>query len=140
MDDTTAVLAANAAFYAAFEARDLDAMHEVWERSDRACVVHPGWPAQQGWPRVITTWDALFNGPEALHCIVLDERVEVIGHVGIVSCEEQILQGLGSEPEGGEGLASARVAATNVFVRDGESWKLILHHGSPVYPGDDEDD
>lgn len=136
MDDTSAVLAANAAFYAAFEARDLDAMSDVWERSDRACVVHPGWPAQHGWARIITTWDAIFNNPDPMHCIVLDERVEVIGHAAVVTCEEQILQGLGTDA--GDELASARVAATNVFVRDGDAWKMILHQGTPVYAVDVE--
>jgi ketosteroid isomerase-like protein len=141
-DDTAAVLAANAAFYAAFEARDLDAMHDVWERSDRASVVHPGWPAQRGWARVLTTWDAIFSNPAGLHLIVLDEQVEVVGHAAYVTCEEQILQGLGDDGAEGEELASARVAATNLFVRDGDAWKLVLHHGSPVYPSDvgDTDD
>ena len=37
------VLAANRAFYAAFEARDIDALSDVWEHSDRSTCVHPGW-------------------------------------------------------------------------------------------------
>ena len=37
-----AVAAANAAYYAAFEARDLDPMAEVWERSDRGRGDAPG--------------------------------------------------------------------------------------------------
>jgi ketosteroid isomerase-like protein len=135
-DDIASVQAANAAFYAAFEARDLDAMSDCWERSDRACVIHPGWPAQHGWARVITTWDALFANPDAMHCIVLDEHIEVMGYVAVVTCEEQLLQGLGVE-QGADGeLASARVAATNVFVRDGDAWKMILHQGSAVYASD----
>ncbi|MFZ4514965.1 MAG: nuclear transport factor 2 family protein [Acidimicrobiia bacterium] len=134
-DDATAAHDANAAFYVAFEARDLDAMSDCWERSDRAAVVHPGWPPQHGWARVLTTWDAIFSGPEPLHCIVTDERVEVMGHVAVVTCEEQLLQGLHGDSTADE-LASARVAATNVFVRDGADWKMILHHGSPVYPDD----
>ena len=35
---------ANATFYAAHEARDLDAMSAVWEHSPRAVCIHPGWP------------------------------------------------------------------------------------------------
>src|SRR5438132_14251965 len=34
---------ANRAFYGAFEARDLEAMGHVWERSGRVTVTHPGW-------------------------------------------------------------------------------------------------
>src|SRR5262245_61373444 len=44
-----AVRAANAAFYAAFESRDLDAMSAVREHSDRATATHPGWPPLRGW-------------------------------------------------------------------------------------------
>ena len=39
-------------FYAAFESGDIDRMADVWERSDRATVVHPGWPRIQGWAKV----------------------------------------------------------------------------------------
>lgn len=136
VDDTSAVQAANAAFYAAFEARDLDAMSDCWERSERAAVVHPGWPPQHGWARVLTTWDMIFANPQSMHCIVTDERIDVIGHVAVVTCEEQLLQEFGAADHDAD-LASARVAATNVFVRDGDTWKMILHHGSPVYPHDE---
>ena len=42
--DRPAVVAANQAFYAAHEARDLAAMRRVWEHSDRTVCIHPGWP------------------------------------------------------------------------------------------------
>ena len=45
IDAETDVKAANAAFYEAFEARDMDAMSEVWEHSDRVVCTHPGWQA-----------------------------------------------------------------------------------------------
>ena len=51
MTDETAVLEANRAFYAAFEARDIDAMSDVWEHSDRSACTHPGWPTLRGWGR-----------------------------------------------------------------------------------------
>src|SRR4051794_15979367 len=37
-----AVLAANSAYYEAFEMCDMDAMSDVWEHSDRATCTHPG--------------------------------------------------------------------------------------------------
>jgi hypothetical protein len=44
-EDEKSVLAANQAFYEAFETHDLDAMSDLWEHSDRASCVHPGcWP------------------------------------------------------------------------------------------------
>ena len=59
--DEDAVAEVNQAFYAAFEARDLDAMADVWERTERATVTHPGWPTLRGWPKVLTSWEAIFR-------------------------------------------------------------------------------
>ena len=46
--DEAAVRAANRAFYDAFEARDLDAMSDVWEHADRVSCTHPGWRTLHG--------------------------------------------------------------------------------------------
>ena len=116
------VLAANAAFYAAFEARDLDAMSDVWEHSSRTTCVHPGWPMLAGWAAVAASWFALFDGPQRLQFIVTDERVEVSGDTAWVTCYENLLEREGTQT----------VAATNVFVRHRGSWRLVHHHGSPV--------
>jgi ketosteroid isomerase-like protein len=128
------VRAANAAFYAAFEARDMDAMAEVWERSERASVTHPGWPRLSGWGRVAGSWDAIFRHTPYIQFVLTDERVDVAGDTAWVTLDENILQA--GAPENGSDeqapLSGARVAATNVFVRDGAEWRMVMHHGSPV--------
>ena len=120
--DTGAVRAANTAFYAAFEARDLDAMSDVWEHTDRVTCVHPGWPILSGWASVAASWFALFDGPQRLQFIVTDEHVHVEGATAWVTCNENLI----------DGGATQAVAATNVFARAGRSWRLVHHHGSPV--------
>ena len=77
--EADAVLAANRAFYEAFEQRDLDAMSEVWEHSDRVVCTHPGWTALRGWGAVAGSWFALFAGPTPLQFILTDVRAEVDG-------------------------------------------------------------
>jgi ketosteroid isomerase-like protein len=129
-----AVGAANAAYYAAFEARDLDAMAEVWERTDRCAVTHPGWPTLHGWPRVAGSWDAIFANTAFIQFVLTDEVVHVDGTTAWVTVDENILQA-GSSREGGEDVAElqgGRVAATNVFVLVDGHWRMVLHHGSPV--------
>ena len=129
------VRSANAAFYAAFEAGDLDAMAEVWERSDRSRVTHPGWPTLAGWPKVAGSWQAIFSSTPFIQFVLTDERVLVVGDVAVVTLDENILQSTGAAVGGGAGtdeLSGARVAATNLFVRDGDRWRMIHHHGSPV--------
>jgi ketosteroid isomerase-like protein len=137
-DDEAAVRAANAAFYAAFETRDLDAMADVWEHSDRVVVTHPGWPSLRGWARVAGSWDAIFANTTFFQFLLGDEEVAIEGDVAWVTVDENILQAGGSR-EGGEDLAElvgARVAAVNVYARAGGVWRMVLHHGSPVMEAD----
>jgi ketosteroid isomerase-like protein len=131
------VLRANAEFYAAFEARDLDKMADVWERSDRVSVTHPGWPRLSGWAKVAGSWEAIFHNTSYIQFVLTDEAVTVIGDLAVVTVDENILQSNGATGEGesGDGLAGARIAATNVFVRHDDGWRMLLHHGSPVAAG-----
>jgi ketosteroid isomerase-like protein len=134
------VEAVNAAYYAAFEARDLDAMAEVWEHSDDVSVTHPGWPTLHGWARVAGSWDAIFANTAFIQFVLTDETVRIDGTTAWVTCHENILQAGGSR-EGGEDLAElqgARVAAVNVYVFDDGEWRMVLHHGSAVAAGVDE--
>lgn len=116
------LLDANAAFYAAFEARDLDAMSELWLHEDHVACTHPGWATLQGWPAVAASWFALFQGPAAMQFILTNVAGHVVGDVGWVTCDENLLAGSQAQT----------VAATNVFVRRDGAWRLVLHHGSGI--------
>lgn len=121
--DEVAVRAANRAFYAAFEARDLDAMSDLWAHDDRVVCVHPGWAELRGWASVASSWAALFDGPQHLQFIITGEHLVLAGDVAWVSCEENLLSGEGS----------GTVAALNLFARDdGGRWRMLAHHGAPV--------
>jgi ketosteroid isomerase-like protein len=128
-----AVAAVNAAYYAAFEARDLDAMADVWERTDRATVTHPGWPTLHGWPKVAGSWDAIFRNTPYIQFFLTDEHVDMVGDLAWVVVEENILQAVG----GGSAvvqqeLAEARVAAINVYACTEGRWRMVVHHASAV--------
>ena len=75
----------NRAFYEAFEARDLDAMSDLWEHSDRVSCTHPGWSVLRGWGAVAASWLAMFQGPQQIQFILTDEHVEVVGDLGWVT-------------------------------------------------------
>ncbi|HVM01536.1 MAG TPA: nuclear transport factor 2 family protein [Acidimicrobiales bacterium] len=124
MDAVTEVRLANRAFYDAFEARDLDAMSEVWERSDRALCTHPGWATLRGWAAVAGSFFALFQSSQSLQFILTQERVFVQDGVAWVAVDENLLGDQGG----------STVAAVNVFVRDAGSarWRMVCHHGSVV--------
>lgn len=129
MDD---VLAANRAFYAAFEARDIDALADLCVRDERATVTHPGWATLRGWGRVLASWDAIFRNTASITFVLTDEVAVVHGDAAWVTLDEHILQSHGAGSVAEQETSGARVAATNVFVREDGTWRLVLHHGSPV--------
>jgi ketosteroid isomerase-like protein len=122
IDDLDDVLRANRAFYDAFEARDIDAMSDVWEHSDRAWCTHPGWRRLDGWASISASFYAIFTGPQPIQFILTSERAEVVGDAAWVVVDENIL---GDD-------AGATASAVNVFVRDGASWRLVAHVASQV--------
>ena len=119
LDDVAAI---NAAFYDAFERRDLEAMAAVWRHSDDVVCVHPGWPILRGWPLVEQSWRRIFDGPGRNQFILTNEAVVVHGDAAWVTLDENLV----------DRAATGTIAATNVFRRDGARWSLVVHHGSPV--------
>ena len=123
MSDEEAVRERNRAFYEAFESRDLDAMSDVWEHSDRAVCTHPGWASLRGWGAISASFFALFSGGEALQFILTQERIDVAGDTAWATVDENILGG----------RVGGTVAAVNLFVRDdGGRWRMVVHHASAL--------
>jgi len=118
----TAVIAANQAFYAAHEARDLAAMRRVWEHSDRTVCVHPGWPILRTWQLIERSWANIFDGPGRNQFILTNENVAITGDLAWVTLEENLV----------DTGATGTVAATNVYARTDGEWLLVVHHGSPI--------
>ena len=119
---TDEVMLANNAFYDAHERRDLNAMAAVWEHSDRACCTHPGWPILRTWSVIEESWRRIFAGTGRNQFIVTNEQMQIVGDVAWISLDENLV----------DGGMTGTIAATNMFVRAGSEWKMILHHGSPV--------
>ena len=116
------VLATNDAFYAAHEARDLDAMGDVWDHTQRVVCVHPGWPILRGWPAVEESWRRIFSGVGRNQFILTNQSVDVGEDLAWVTLEENLV-------DRGE---THVIAATNVFAFTTDGWRLVAHHGSPV--------
>ena len=99
-------------------------MSDVWEHSDRASCVHPGWQRLHGWGAISASWFALFQNGQHLQFIITNEQVELVDDVAWVTCDENLLS---DQQVGGT------VAAVNLFASDATGeWKLVVHHGSPV--------
>ena len=140
-DIEAAVTAANAEFYAAFEACDVDRMEAVWDTGDDIRCIHPGWPLLSGRSRVMRSWSVLMANTAYIQFFLTGVDVVTAGDLAVVTCEENILTGVDDADHGLGG--SQRVVSTNVFRRRGDAWLLWVHHGSPVLgpasgPGDAE--
>jgi ketosteroid isomerase-like protein len=128
MDDRTAVLEANSAFYRAFEALDLQRMEAVWLRVPYIKCVHPGWGLLVGWGPVMESWQQIFANTAVMRFTLTHVLAEVVGDLAWVVVTENI------ETHHREGTVTAQVQATNLFQRQAGRWFLIHHHGSPIYP------
>ncbi len=120
--DFLAVQAANQAFYDAHERRDFEAMDAIWEHSDRVICVHPGWPILRGWSAVGMSWRQIFSGAGRNQFLLTNVSISVDGELAWVTLEENLVD---------TGNMSA-VAATNIYTRTPDGWRLINHHASPI--------
>jgi uncharacterized protein (TIGR02246 family) len=121
-----AVLAANEAFYRAFEKKDLEAITAVWSQGTSSLCIHPGRNAIRGWEGIRSSWEAIFRNTSYLEIEADIVRVDVSGDLAYVVLIETVLQVTGRRQ------SKAQSMATNVFERMGQQWYLVHHHGSPL--------
>ena len=122
MDDAQQLEQANARFYEAFARQDLVAMDGLWARDSSVACIHPGWPALQTRPDVMSSWRAILGerpseGSPEVSCA--EPRATVRGDMGFVVCDELV--------------GPHKLLATNIFVREDGQWMLVHHHAAPVY-------
>ena len=118
------IKAANQRFYDAFSALDIDGMDRVWENSERAMCVHPGWSPLVGWESIRMSWDRIFQNANLMQFQVRYLNVVVQGEFGCVTCVE----GITSVVQGH--AANFSTSATNAFARYEDGWRMVAHHAS----------
>ena len=132
------VLGANAAFYAAFERGDFDAMQDLWALDDGVVCVHPASTPIRGRRDVMRSWMVLMANAAYIQFFLTDVEAAVVGDVATVTCTENVLSAAPGTPVGM--FAGGSAAATNVFRRVDGDWRLWVHHASPVLSGAESDD
>jgi ketosteroid isomerase-like protein len=118
MTDRDAVLAANLEFYRAFTARDIAAMDALWARQTPVACIHPGWPPLGDRNAIIESWEGILSNPDAPRIACVDEQVILYGDVALVLCEEEL--------DGGT------LAASNLFVRENDEWRIAHHQAGQI--------
>lgn len=113
-----------ASFYEAMQAGDVDRMMQVWADDEDIACVHPGGPRMVGTVAVRAGFEAVFaSGPVHIaieHVRRMETAVCAVHHV------TEKVQAMGPE-----GMRTAFVMATNVFLRTPQGWRMVAHHASP---------
>lgn len=116
--------AAEGAFYAAFSALDIEAMREVWAQDSEAYCIHPGGPALRGAESIIKSWGNILvaKDPPSISYRTIDRNIGEDLAIHLVEESIRPSQSLSDPP--------SLVLATNIYVRSGSGWKMLVHHAS----------
>jgi len=114
------VLAVNASFYRAFTEGDLASMQALWASEAPLSCLHPGMPVLAGRQKVLASWARILEHPPPAPMTCAEARVQLFGDTAVVLCYE------------GSGDSHSHLAATNVFVLEAGSWRLVHHHAGPL--------
>lgn len=113
MSDQDLVLKANEGFYAAFARGDFTAMEAIWAQDAPVACVHPGWPPLQDRVKIMQSWQGILANPPRPAIVALQPTVQLHGDTAVVICWEAI--------------GNMYLVATNVFVRERGSWRMVMH-------------
>ena len=116
--------AAEAAFYDAFERRDLDAMTNVWDHEAEVSCIHPGGPRLDEIDMILESWRTIFEGGQRLRFERAGAALTTGAEVAVCCLYEVIRFGERFEQQG-------TVVATNVYRRTAQGWRMVIHHASP---------
>ena len=114
-----------AAFYDALQRGDIEKLMACWADEDEIFCIHPGGPRVVGATAIRATFEAMFSDGGAVRA--WPERVRKIVAVG--SVVHNVLERVEVLAPGSP--ATAWVAATNVYHRTAQGWRLVAHHASP---------
>ena len=120
--------ATEAAFYAAFEARSPDAMMAAWADGDDIACIHPLTAPLNGRAAVAAGWRSLFEAAGQFRIQV--ETAHEIREADLVIriVREYLVIGQETEPR-------PPILATNVYRKQADGWRMVLHHASPLQVG-----
>ncbi len=125
-NEQTEVLAANEAFYRAFEKKDIESMSGIWSQGTGSRCIHPGRPIINGWKDIRYSWEQIFKNTRYLEIETEIISTEIRENLAYVILREKVLQVNGSRKIEAESIA------TNIFERMASKWYLVHHHGSPI--------
>ena len=118
--------------YEALQRADIEALMAVWSDDDEIVCVHPGGPRVVGPAAIRAAFEAIFaNGAVAV-------RPQKVRRLQSLNCAvHSVLERI--EITTADGLQTAWVLATNVYLKSGAGWEMAAHHASPGSPREAQD-
>ena len=117
-DERDTVLAANRAFYRAFNDRDAAAMDLLWAPTGAMVCLHPGQAPLHDRSEIMESWRSILRHPQSPRVRCTNEWLVGRAGLALVVCREI--------------LAEVQLMATNSFVRLTDGWHMVGHHSGPV--------
>jgi ketosteroid isomerase-like protein len=112
-----------AQFYEALQQGDIERLMAVWSDDDDIVCVHPGGPRVVGAAAIRATFEAIFaNGAIP----VMPEGARRLQTAG--SAVHNLLERV--DVNTAEGVQTAYVVATNVYLKTVQGWRMVAHHAS----------
>jgi ketosteroid isomerase-like protein len=112
-------------FYEGLRHADLERVMAAWSDDDDISCVHPGGPRLVGAVAIRASFEVMLG-----HGAV-DIRPEKVRRLQSHACAvHSVLERV--QVLGADGVQSAWVIATNVYVHGAQGWRLVAHHASPA--------
>lgn len=122
-------LAVEEAFYAALAHGDLGGVMAVWADDDEVICIHPGGQRLMGLHAVRQSFEAILaNGP--LNVRVRDVQVYESATLAVHNLIEQLTV------TSARGTELVNVLTTNIYIKGGAGWQLLMHHAAPGQSAD----
>ncbi|HEY6135377.1 MAG TPA: nuclear transport factor 2 family protein [Rubrivivax sp.] len=119
-----------AEFYEALQLADLERLMAVWADDDEVVCVHPGAGTRViGTAAVRASFEAIFTNGGVPVEVTQVHRVHTLG-----SAVHHLVERL--QVRTAEGVQTAWVLATNVYVKTAQGWRMVAHHASPGQLGE----
>lgn len=120
--------AAESAFYAAFEARSTVAMMAVWADHDGIVCIHPLTAPLNGRAAVAAGWKSIAEAAGQFR-VQVELAHEIRDATQVIRIVREYLS------VGRESASRPPILATNVYRKEAEGWRMVLHHASPLQSG-----
>lgn len=125
-DKQTDIKNINQKFYDALSASDISMMDELWVQTEDVKCVHPGWPLLLGWKEIRESWMNIFESGGLSNIEISNIFIDVIDNTAWLNCTEKLSYLLGDQ------VVITLAQTTNIFELHDSSWKMVLHHASPM--------